>query len=244
MAELISDQGRRLAYHLTPGAGPTVVFLGGLRSDMTGTKAVHLEHWCKARGRAFLRFDYSGHGESGGAFEQGTIGQWQEDVQAVLGLVPGPVVLVGSSMGGWQALLATRAAPERVVGLVTIAGAPDFTPLKFEHWTPEQRAALERDGYVAEPSEYGEPMVYTRALIEDGADQLVLVDPLVMRCPVRILQGAADDVVVPSVAKALIDHMEGDDIQLVLVKGADHRFSDGPCLAVIERAVEDVLPAL
>lgn len=242
MAYLDTPQGRRLAYALTPGHGPTIVFLGGLRSDMEGTKALHLEAWAQAQGRAFLRFDYSGHGTSSGQFQDGTIGQWQQDVQAALTLVPGPVVLVGSSMGGWQALLATRAAPERVVGLVTIAGAPDFTALKLQTWDAEARAALDRDGYVAEPSEYGDPMVYTRALIDDGAKQSILSHPLVMRCPVRILQGAADDVVVPAVAKSLIDHMQGEDIQLVLIKGADHRFSDGPCLAAIERAVEDVLP--
>ena len=125
---LDTPQGRRLAYHRTEGAGPTVVFLGGLRSDMAGTKALHLEEWAQAAGRAFLRFDYSGHGQSSGRFEDGCIGDWAEDAAAALGsLTSGPLVLVGSSMGGWQALLAARAVPERVAGLVTVAAAPDFT---------------------------------------------------------------------------------------------------------------------
>ena len=167
---LDTPQGRRLAYHRSEGAGPMVVFLGGLRSDMTGTKAIHLDAWARRTGRAFLRFDYSGHGASSGSFEDGTIGQWAEDAAAAIDrLTEGPLVLVGSSMGGWQALIAARAQPSRLAGLVTIAAAPDFTEdSMWAGFTGTQRAALLADGRLALPSDYVEPMIVTRALIEDG----------------------------------------------------------------------------
>ncbi|MEO0380426.1 MAG: alpha/beta hydrolase, partial [Pseudomonadota bacterium] len=154
-------QGRRLAYHMTAGAGPTVVFLGGLKSDMEGTKAIHLEAWCAAQGRAFLRFDYSGHGLSSGTFEEGCIGDWAEDTaQALTNLTSGALILVGSSMGGWQALLYARAYPDRVAGLVLIAAAPDFTEDSYAaSFTDAQWAALERDGQVEMPSDYMEPYI-------------------------------------------------------------------------------------
>ena len=244
MQILETPQGRTLAYHLTEGTGPTVVFLGGFKSDMGGTKAVHLEDWARAQGRAYLRFDYSGHGDSSGAFEDGAIGDWAEDAAAALTLVEGPVVLVGSSMGGWISLLLTRTQPERVAGLVTIAAAPDFTEdSMWANATPVQRAALETDGRIALPSDYGEPYIITRRLIENGRDHLVLRSPLSLPMPTRMLQGTADADVDQSVALRLLDHAEGPDIRLTLVKGADHRFSDPTCLALIESAVTDVLNA-
>jgi pimeloyl-ACP methyl ester carboxylesterase len=240
---LETPQGRRLAWHRFSGREPGVVFLGGLRSDMTGTKAVHLEDWARRTGRAFLRFDYSGHGASSGAFTEGCIGDWAEDAEAAIeALTEGPQILVGSSMGGWISLLMTQRLPERVAGLVTIAAAPDFTEDgMWAEWSEEQRSTLMEEGQVALPSEYGEDMIITRRMIEDGRDHLVLRDPLPLPIPVRMLQGTADEDVPMSVALRLLEHAEGDDIRLELVKGADHRFSDPECLATITRAVEEVL---
>ena len=240
---LETAQGRRLAYHRTQGTGPTVVFLGGLKSDMEGTKAVHLEAWCAERDQAFLRFDYSGHGESSGTFEEGCIGDWAQDTTAALyALTTGPLVVVGSSMGGWQALLFARAHPERVAGLVTIAAAPDFTEDGYAaSFTDAQWAAIERDGQVEMPSDYMEPYIITRRLIEDGRDNLVLRAPLALPFPVRCLQGTDDSAVSTETAVRLLEHAESPDMRLTLVKGADHRFSDGPCLGLIEAAVVDVM---
>ncbi|WP_439139751.1 alpha/beta hydrolase [Roseicyclus sp.] len=235
--------GRRLAYHKSEGQGPGVVFLGGLRSDMTGTKAVHLEAWARAAGHAFLRFDYSGHGQSSGDFIDGCIGDWAEDAAAAItALTEGPQVLVGSSMGGWISLLMAKRMPERLAGLVTIAAAPDFTEDgMWADWSEDQRRACMEDGQVALPSEYGDPMIITRRMIVDGRDQLVLRSPLALGVPVRLLQGTADADVPMSVALRLLDHLEGGDIRLELIKGADHRFSDPACLATITRAVAEVL---
>lgn len=239
---LDTPQDRRIAYHRTAGAGPMLVFLGGLRSDMTGTKAVHLEAWARERGKAFLRFDYSGHGESSGRFEDGCIGDWAEDTAAVLDtLAEERVVLVGSSMGGWQALLAARARPERLVGLVTIAAAPDFTEdSMWAGFSPAQRTALMETGQVALPSEYGDDLIVTRRMIEDGRNHLVLREKLALPMPVRMLQGTADADVEMSVALRLLDHVEGPDLRLTLVKGADHRFSSPECLDLITKAVLEV----
>ncbi len=241
---LDTPQGRRIAYHRTEGQGPCIVFLGGLKSDMEGTKAVHLEAWARARGSAYLRLDYSGHGESSGTFEEGCIGDWHEDVLAAVdGVCEGPLVVVGSSMGGWQALLLAQARPERIAGMVTIAAAPDFTEDGYwARFTDEQKRALERDGQVEMPSDYMEPYIITRRLIEDGRKRLVLRDPLTLPFPVRCLQGTADTAVSTETALRLLDHADCDDMRLLLVKDADHRFSDGPCLSLIEAAIDDILP--
>ena len=239
---LTTPQGRRIAYCLTEGEGPAIVFCGGLKSDMEGTKALHLEDWAKAKGRAFLRFDYSGHGISDGAFEDGCIGDWFEDASAAIDLIDGPVVLVGSSMGGWVSLLLTRERPDKVAGLVTIAGAPDFT--EDGYWagfSDEEKATVMNEGRIEIPNDYVEPYVITRRLIEDGRTRLILRSPLHFDMPVRILQGAADDVVLQSVAERLFAHATGDDIQLTVVKGEDHRFSSPRCLAVIEKSVVEIL---
>lgn len=236
-----TPQGRRIAYHLTDGDGPAVVFLSGFKSDMGGTKAVHLEAWAKAEGRAFLRFDYSGHGESDGAFTDGAIGDWFEDALAVLGLVAGKVVLVGSSMGGWISLLVAREMPERIAGVVTIAAAPDFTEdSMWAGFTDAQKMELAA-GQVALPSEYGDPYIITKRLIEEGRGRLVLRDPLLLPFPVRFLQGTADVDVKMSVALRLLDHAQGNDMRLTLVDGADHRFSDAACLDLISTTVGCVL---
>lgn len=240
---LESPQGRQLAYHRTEGAGPWIVFLGGLMSDMQGTKAVYLEEWCKSQNRAFLRFDYSGHGESSGRFEDGCIGDWAEDTAAALEeLTDGKLIVVGSSMGSWQALLFARENPERMAGLVTIAAAPDFTEDGYwASFSTEQREALARDGRIALPSDYMEPYIITRRLIDDGRQRLVLRDPLSLPFPVRCLQGTADTAVSTKTATRLLTHAESPDMRLLLVKDADHRFSDGPCLGLIRDAVIEVL---
>ncbi|MDO5529146.1 MAG: alpha/beta fold hydrolase [Paracoccus sp. (in: a-proteobacteria)] len=241
---LETEQGRRIAYELTPGHAPGVVFLGGFKSDMRGTKAEYLSGWAASKGRAFLRLDYSGHGESSGAFEDGTIGAWAEDAEAAItALTKGPQVLVGSSMGGWIALLLARAIPERIAGLVGIAAAPDFT--KNGYWagfTEAERETVMRDGRIEIASEYDDaPYVITRRLIEDGAKHLVLESPLSLPFPVRLLQGTADEDVPVDWALRLLDHASGEDIRLTLVKGADHRFSSPECLELIRAALGDVL---
>lgn len=239
---LTTPEGRRIAYDRTEGGGPGVVFLGGFRSDKEGTKALALEAWARAEGRAFLRFDYSGHGASSGDFLEGSIGDWFEDARAaIFGLTEGPQVLAGSSMGGWIALLMAREHPGRVAGLVTVAAAPDFTEDMDAGFSAEERRALAAEGRVALPSDYSdEPYIITRRLIEEGRQRLVLRTPLPLPMPVRMLQGTADTDVELSVALRLLDHAEGPDLRLTLVKGADHRFSTPDCLRLIEAAVEEV----
>ena len=242
--QLTTPQGRRIGYHFTPGQGPCVVFLGGFKSDMTGTKAVYLQDWAEAQGRAFLRLDYSGHGSSSGDFLDGAIGDWFEDALAVIDAVTsGPLVLVGSSMGGWISLLVAKAIPERVAGLVGIAAAPDFTEdSMWADFTEAQRVEIMQQGQIALPSEYSDaPYIITRRLILEGRNRLVLRTPLALNFPTRLLQGTADIDVPPSVALRLLDHATGDDIRLTLVKGADHRFSTPACLALITDAIADVL---
>ena len=240
---LTTGAGRKLAYHRTEGSGPWVVFLGGLKSDMEGTKAVHLEARARARGQAFLRFDYSGHGESSGTFEEGCIGDWHEDTLAAIDqLTEGPIVPVGSSMGGWQSLLLARERADRIKGMVTIAAAPDFTEDGYwANFTEAQKAALEEVGHVELPSDYMEPYIITKRMIEDGRKRLVLRSPLSLPFPVRCLQGTEDTAVSTETALRLLDHADSPDMRLTLVKGADHRFSDGPCLGMIETAILDVM---
>lgn len=233
--------GRRIAHARTAGAGPGVVFLGGFRSDMTGTKATHLEAWARERGRAFLRFDYTGHGVSSGRFEDGAIGDWARDAGDVIErLTEGPQVLVGSSMGGWIALLVAARMPERVAGLVGIAAAPDFTEdAMWADFGAEERRALEVDGVVRRPSDYAdEPDLITRRLIEDGRRHLVLRAPLHLPFPVRLLHGTADADVDVSVALRLLGHATSPDMRLTLVKDADHRFSAPAELDLIAATID------
>jgi len=238
-----TSRGRDIAYHQHAGIGPGVVFLGGLKSDMEGTKAVHLEAWARRTGRAFLRFDYSGHGQSSGTFEEGCIGDWAEDaLAAITHLMEGPQLLVGSSMGGWVSLLMAKRIPERIAGMVTIAAAPDFTEdSMWAGFSDAQKDEMAQTGQVALPSEYDEPYIITQRMIDDGRQQLVLRDPLNLPFPIRFLQGTVDVDVEMSVALRLLDHATGPDMRLTLVDGADHRFSDANCLALIEASVEDVL---
>ncbi|MFN3282505.1 MAG: alpha/beta hydrolase [Tabrizicola sp.] len=243
---LTTPQGRHIAYHHTPGRGPGVVFLGGFRSDMTGTKALHLQAWAEATGRSFLRFDYSGHGASHGAFVDGAISDWREDATAVIEvLTEGAQILVGSSMGGWIALLLARDMPDRVAGFVGIAAAPDFTERMWEaEFTLAERTALLEEGLFLRPSDYSDdPYPITLRLIEDGRQNLVMNGPLPLHMPVRLLQGSADTDVPPAVAIQLFHQITSPDLRLTLVKDADHRFSSPACLAMITEAVEDVIRA-
>jgi len=241
---------RTLAYHRTRPTGeglraPGIVFLGGFASDMTGTKAQWLERWAVARGRAFLRFDYTGHGASSGAFEDGCVGDWARDARDALDrLTEGPQILVGSSMGGWIALLLARETPGRVAGLVGIAAAPDFTEdSMWPAMDAAQRAALRDEGRVVLPNPYGPaPTIITRRLIEDGRRNLVLRSPLPAPFPVRLMQGTADADVPVAVALRLLGHLDGPDVRLLLVRDADHRFSAPENLALIGEAIESVAP--
>lgn len=240
---IAAADGTELAYAKRDGNGPTVVFLPGFRSDMEGTKAVALDAWAERSGHALLRFDYAGHGASGGAFEDGTIGRWAEDAATVLTrLTEGRVVLVGSSMGGWIALLLARRFPERLAGLVGIAAAPDFTEkLMWPAFSFEQRAALMAQGRIELPSEYGTPTPVTRALIEDGRQQQVLETPLPIAAPVRLLQGQRDPDVPWQLALRVADHIQGDDVRVHLIKDGDHRLSRPADLALLSATVAEVV---
>jgi pimeloyl-ACP methyl ester carboxylesterase len=245
----IQSDDKRIAYHRTPSRGegeslPGVVFLGGFKSDMEGSKALHLEAWAAAQGRAFLRFDYTGHGQSSGLFEDGCIGDWAADAgEALAELTSGPQILVGSSMGGWIALLLALAAPNRIAGLVGIAAAPDFT--EDSMWADMDEATRQRlhsDGRIELPSDYSDdPYIITRKLIEDGRTQLVLRQPLNFNFPVHLLQGTADTDVDVSVALRLLERLDSPDARLTLVDGADHRFSEPRELALLIRTVEQLL---
>ncbi|RYI99367.1 MAG: alpha/beta hydrolase, partial [Acetobacteraceae bacterium] len=218
--------GIELAWRRVPGREPGVVFLGGFNSDMTGSKAEDLSAFCAARGQAFLRLDYSGHGASGGRFEDGTIGRWAEDAAAVIAaLTSGPQVLVGSSMGGWIGMLLAVRQPERVAALVGIAAAPDFTPRIEAMLPPEVKAIIARDGLWYRPSQYGAPFPITAKLLEEGRDHLLLQAPVPIAVPVRLLQGQADPDVPWETALKIAGAVTGGDVQVLLVKDGDHRLS-------------------
>ena len=235
--------GVHLAWRRVAGRGPGVVFLGGFNSDMTGSKAEFLAGWCAARGQAFLRFDYSGHGTSEGRFEDGTIGRWAEDAACVIAaLTEGPQILIGSSMGGWIALLlaARRSVPVRA--LIGIAPAPDFTEdLMWAEFSPAVRQAILRDGVWHRPSEYGAPYPITRALIEDGRNQLLLRAPIALDCPLRILQGQQDPDVPWRHALRIAEAVTGDDVRVTLIKDGDHRLSREEDLALLGETLTPLL---
>jgi pimeloyl-ACP methyl ester carboxylesterase len=228
--------GRRgIAVRAQAGASPGLFWLGGYKSDMKGTKAKALADWAAQAGRACVRFDYSGHGESEGAFTDGTIGRWLADSLAVFeACCAGPQILIGSSMGGWLALLLTRALKRRgqdgaasIAGMVLIAPAVDFTEeLMWKRFTPEIRRELEETGVWARPSQYSaEPYLVTRQLIEEGRNHLLLGGLIETGCPVRILQGVEDPDVPWQHAVELTSRLASDDVVLTLVKDGDHRLS-------------------
>ena len=226
--DFISPQGRRLAYRYSaPDTDLTYVWLSGFKSDMTGSKVTMLEDWAQQQGHGFLAFDYSGHGVSDGAFEDGTVSAWRGDALAAIeGLTSGRLVLVGSSMGGWMALLSALALKTRVAAMVLIAPAPDFTQkLMWPEFTAQQQAEIIEQGMTLRPSEYGDPYPITRALIEDGATWTLLDSPIGLTMPIRILQGMQDPDVPWQHAFKLVDALDSEDLVISLIKDGDHRLS-------------------
>ncbi len=235
--------GPRLAYRRAAGRGPGVVFLGGFMSDMTGEKATALDAFCRRRGHAFLRFDYRGHGASGGRFEESVLSDWLADTLAVLDrLTEGPQVLVGSSMGGWLMLLAALARPERVHALIGIAPAPDFVLRMEAGLTADQQEAVDEQGFFLRPSEYGDgPYTITKALIEDGKRHCLLDSPIPESRPVRLLHGMCDDAVSWRESLRLAERLESEDVRTIFVKDGDHRLSRPADLALLTTVLEGLL---
>ncbi|ESY21209.1 MULTISPECIES: alpha/beta hydrolase [unclassified Mesorhizobium] len=245
---LLDVDGIDIAVRHSSGATPGVVWLGGYKSDMLGTKAQTLSDWAAREGRAYLRHDYSGHGESGGAFADGTISKWLgESLAAFRRFTEGKQILVGSSMGAWIALRMVqemrKAGDSNVVGLVLLAPAPDFTAELVEPaLTEEQRRDLREKGFFEEPSDYSaEPYIYTSALIEDGRANRVMTGPIDTHCPVHILQGLADADVPASHALKLVSLLPADDVTLSLIPDGDHRLSRPQDLDMLLRAVGDMV---
>jgi len=235
--------GNTVAYAKTEGRAPTIAFLGGFRSDMTGTKAMALEAWARKTGRAYLRFDYLGHGQSSGRFEDGTIGRWLDDsLAAVDALTSGKLVLVGSSMGGWLSLLVARARPERLAGLVLIAPAPDFTErMLLKGLSAQDRVILERDGRLERPSQYSpEPSVFTWKLIEEGRNHLLFDKQLALPCPVRLLHGQSDPDVAWEYSLQIARHLEAPEVITTFIKGGDHRLSTPADIARLIATIEEL----
>jgi pimeloyl-ACP methyl ester carboxylesterase len=240
-----AETSRRIAVRAREGRSPGLFWLGGFKSDMQGTKAVALDAWAAEHGRAFVRFDYSGHGESGGDFTHGTIGRWLEESVAVFErFCTGPQVVIGSSMGGWMALLLARELAKRptsrasLAGLVLIAPAPDFTEeLMWKAFSPEIRRQIETSGVWLRPSEYGDPYPITRNLIEEGRRHLLLGGAIEVGCPVHILQGAKDPDVPWKHAFALLHRLPAEDVVLTMIQDGDHRLSRPQDIARILAAV-------
>jgi pimeloyl-ACP methyl ester carboxylesterase len=244
------DAARRVAVRARAGGSPGLFWLGGFKSDMQGTKAIALDAWAAERHRACVRFDYSGHGESGGDFIDGTIGRWLEESVAVFEqFCTGPQVLIGSSMGGWMALLLARELARRqparasLAGLVLIAPAPDFTEeLMWKGFSAEVRQEIETKGVWLRPSQYDEPYPITRRLIEEGRQHLLLGSAIEVGCPVRILQGAQDPDVPWRHAFALAHRLPADDVVLTVIQDGDHRLSRPQDIARIIAAVAEITP--
>jgi pimeloyl-ACP methyl ester carboxylesterase len=234
---LARPDGLRLAYRLRPGKGPTIVFLPGYMSDMEGTKALAIDAWAARCGQAFLRLDYSGCGTSDGRFEDGTLSVWRDDaLHLIERLTTGPLVLVGSSMGGWLMLLLALRLTERIAGLVGIAAAPDFTEWGF---TDADTAILQTEGRIEEPSAYSDqPYVTTQAFWRSGQDNLLLDRPIAIGCPVRLLHGQRDEDVPWKIALRLAAALASDDVRVTLVKDGDHRLSRDPDIALLLETLE------
>lgn len=228
-AILACADGTSIAYHRLAGGGPGIVFLHGLNSDMNGVKALAIEESCRRRGQAFVRYDASGHGNSSGNFDEGSIGIWLDDCLKVIDtLTQGPQVLVGSSMGGWVALLAALARPRRVASLIGIAAAPDFTEdLMWAEFTEGERQELLETGFVTQPNAYdpASPWRIARLLVEEGRHHLLLRDAIQIRCPVRLIHGQKDQDVPWKTALTLADRLTSDDVEVLLIKDGDHRLS-------------------
>lgn len=241
--EALEHNGVQLAYERLEGAGPTFVWLGGFKSDMSGTKAQTLSDWAQRAGQTFVRFDYSGHGRSGGKFEDGSLSRWLGDALAVLDrLTAGPVVLVGSSMGGWLSLLAARERPERVAGLLLIAPAADFTErLMWPGFTPDQQQRLMSEGRLELPSAYSpEPTVITREMIEDGRRHLVLNDYFPFDGQVWIIAGGEDPDVPLDHVYALMAKLQSVETKSLVIADGDHRLSRPQDLAKLVEIADEM----
>lgn len=238
-------EGVKIAYHLSEGASktlPGVIFCGGFRSDMTGSKATYLEAQCRARSQSFVRFDYTGHGQSNGAFEDGTIGSWFGDARDVFdNLTKGPQIIIGSSMGGWIALLLARARKERMAGLIGLAAAPDFTEDVYTHeFGEEERRHLAAHGVVYVPSAYGDPYPLTAALFEDGKKHLLLRDKIDLPFPVRLIHGKRDADVPWQKSEHILHQLVCPDARAIWVESGDHRLSTPDDLALIDKTLQEL----
>lgn len=246
--QLKTAKGETIAYHKLEGTQPGVIFLGGFRSDMTGSKAMALEEYCRAQGRQFIRFDYYGHGQSSGSFVDGTIGQWAEDAVTVLDELAGdhPQILIGSSMGGWLMLLATLKRPEKVAGLIGIAAAPDFTELlMWDKFTPEQQQTLREKGIIELPNCYDDaPYAITLNLIAESGEHLVLDGMIPIHCPVRLIHGMKDEDVPWEFALTLNEKLESKSVKTMLVDDGDHRMSSQKHINIICKQLDKILNEL
>lgn len=231
-----------IAYKSSAGKGPILIWCGGLKSDMEGGKATHLHEWAIENGRGYIRFDYFGHGASTGRFRDGTISRWARDVvQVIDDLAGGDVILIGSSMGGWSSLLAMKERPDLVKAMILIAPAPDFTEkLMWANFSKQERETVISDGILYVPSDYDEPYEYSRDLIEDGREQQILDAPINFDGPVKILQGAKDDVVPWQYSHQLVDVMTSEDMTYTLVKNGDHSLSCKQGLQILTQAVIEI----
>jgi pimeloyl-ACP methyl ester carboxylesterase len=238
MGDLNRADGTRIAVRHREGRGPTVVFLPGYASDMEGSKALLLDEWAVRESRAFVRFDYGGCGASEGAFADQTLTDWLNDALLVIDSVSGPVILIGSSMGGWIMLLAALARPERVAALIGVAAAPDFTDWGF---TQDQKLALLRDGQITEHSDYGPPMVTTRGFWQSGEAQRLLQRDIAIEVPVRLLHGQRDADVPWHHSPHLAGRIRSADVQVTLIKDGDHRLSRPQDIALLIAMVETLL---
>lgn len=245
---LPAEDDHKIAYkrHLGAAGAPTFIWCGGLKSDMEGSKAVHLHGWAQTRDINYIRFDYFGHGQSSGDFTSGTISRWAKDVERIINhLTEGPVVLFGSSMGGWTSLLTAAAMPDIVKALILINPAPDFTEkMTYASWDEQTRKRLEDTGVVYEPSGYGEPYAYSKALIDDGRRRQILDDPIEFGGPVRILQGGDDTVVPWQYSHRIVKALTSDKVHYTFVKGGDHSLSRPQDLSLISHAADAVMTIL
>lgn len=242
----LTEASEKIAYKMSAGIGPTIIWCGGLNSDMDGSKATHFHEWAHREGRAYVRFDYYGHGASSGMFGDGTISRWGADVVTVIdNIARDDVILIGSSMGGWSSMLAARARPERVKALFLINPAPDFTEkLMWANWPEEIKNNILNKGVHFEPSEYGEPYEYRRTLIDDGRAHQLLDTPFDFSGPVRIFQGGKDNVVPADYSRKIVDVVTGDDITCLLIKSGDHSLSRAEDLEIMTRVLADLCQKL
>ena len=240
---LARPDAHTLAYYRHPGAGPGVIFMGGFMSDMSSSKALTLETWCRQQDRAYVRFDYLGHGASSGRFEDGSIGRWSEDAIAVLDqLTEGPQILIGSSMGAWIMLLSALARPQRVAGLIGVAAAPDFTEDRLWPGLDEAtRTQLLTKGVILQPSDYSDtPYAISLALIQEARRHLLLRDVLPLSCPVRLLHGMNDADIPWETSIRLSRQLAGSDVRITLIKDGEHRLSRPQDLALLTRTLAEL----